>query len=680
MKRKSTLELLKDKSGAALITVLVIFLTLVVIVTSATMMAHANFMRAQKTANFSSAYYVAESGLNETIDEFKAYYETLSTPKSGLEIESEFKNLITMEDDSKRIEYGNVMNQEAWADTAFSYEGTDGDIMLFRLASNGHLGDTSRSAETFIRLRVATDPTESTDGTYYQPDAMLAINTSGISMPFNLSGSGNLTGPLITNNPIYFTNAINSKGPIVTNNVIELTANGMFTGIGNPQTMSSIITSSTIKITANWGLQKIPVLMIKPGGNINFVVNANNGLLIEYLFLPHGTSVESIFSGYFKNGNNLNYTIGKVIYYNPVNFDPYTNPVVDGVNVEHLFGKDPILFENTTSFDYRDYFKDDFILDNMDKVEMYIPKVVLPTRPIYGEIDPLLTTITPITVAGSSNNQYEIVDANLNYKTSNVWNKPSVFPINPGLLSSYTKFKYNSMYLEGGHGADNPTRIDIGDKNIEIVTKSLHIDRYIEIIGTGTLRIYVVGDGTNISSSNLNISPVMIQTRDTVEGAYTNDATKLQIVVYESGTNGNGLTVTPASGSSLGVYAAIFSQNLNLNVGGSARYYGTFVSAEGKSVSISGGSSGASQLIFAPKAKISLSGGTKLQGVIVGESFSLDGKNEIIFDTEFDKSLVETVLPEFITVDSGSGGETGGTPGSPGSVGEFTISPIREVD
>ncbi|NLC64218.1 MAG: hypothetical protein GX753_00940, partial [Erysipelothrix sp.] len=55
MKRKSTLELLKDKSGAALITVLVIFLTLVVIVTSATMMAHANFMRAQKTANFSSA-------------------------------------------------------------------------------------------------------------------------------------------------------------------------------------------------------------------------------------------------------------------------------------------------------------------------------------------------------------------------------------------------------------------------------------------------------------------------------------------------------------------------------------------------------------------------------------------------------------------------------------------------
>ena len=60
MKRKSTLELLKDKSGAALITVLVIFLTLVVIVTSATMMAHANFMRAQKTANFSSAYYVAD--------------------------------------------------------------------------------------------------------------------------------------------------------------------------------------------------------------------------------------------------------------------------------------------------------------------------------------------------------------------------------------------------------------------------------------------------------------------------------------------------------------------------------------------------------------------------------------------------------------------------------------------
>ncbi|NLC64646.1 MAG: hypothetical protein GX753_03135, partial [Erysipelothrix sp.] len=118
----------------------------------------------------------------------------------------------------------------------------------------------------------------------------------------------------------------------------------------------------------------------------------------------------------------------------------------------------------------------------------------------------------------------------------------------------------------------------------------------------------------------------------------------------------------------------------NLNVDGNARYYGTFVSAEGKSVSISGGSSGASQLIFAPKAKISLSGGTKLHGVIVGESFSLQGNNEIIFDTEFDKSLVETILPEFITVDGSSGGETGGTPGSPGSVGEFTISPIREVD
>ena len=65
MKRNSTYELLRDKTGAALLTVLTVFLVLVVLIVSATMVAQANFLRAKTSSDHASAYYIAESGINE---------------------------------------------------------------------------------------------------------------------------------------------------------------------------------------------------------------------------------------------------------------------------------------------------------------------------------------------------------------------------------------------------------------------------------------------------------------------------------------------------------------------------------------------------------------------------------------------------------------------------------------
>ncbi len=676
MKRGSISEILKKKDGVALVTVMVVFLTLVIVVVAATMMAHSNFLRTQKTTNLSSAYYVAESGLNETIDDFKAYYESLSTPKSGLEIESEFKNLITMEDDSKRIEYGNVMNQEAWADTAFSYEGTDGDIMLFRLASNGHLVDTSRSVETFIRLRVATDPTDGTEGTYYQPDAVLLLDQSATPSNLNIGDFPSIGGPIITNRPIYISNGAQTtmSGPIVTNK--NITFNKKITS-GNPKPV--FITSGNVLVTIS---QDVTIHAIVLKGNGTFInTQPSNSTKVNYLLVPYDMKDKE----YLIDTSNRT-TIDHIIFYDPNNFDPFEDVLQSNkgqIIQNHLiFGQDPELEGSSIVYDYRDYFKDDFVLDNVEDYESYVPKVKLPDRPIYEDVKPLVSTISPITITGSSNNQYTIVDANLNYKTSNVWNKPSVFPINPGLFSEHSDFKYNSMYLEGGHNSSDPTRIFIGDKDISIVTKSLHIDRYIEIIGTGSLRIYVVGNGDKITSSNLNIVPVSINTRDSLNGSYTNDPSKLQIVVYETtDSNGKGLTLTTTNWGSNPLYATFFTQNMNLEIGGS--FDSIFVSAEGTSVKVPDYGTHNFPLLFVPQADLTISGSAHVTGAVVAKNVSISGGAKIDFNSTLDKSFVDTILADFIFIEGtggDSGGSTPGTPGSPGSVGEFTISPIREVD
>ena len=56
MRKKS---ILGDKKGAALATVLVVFLTLVIVVFSATAVAQSNFFRAKDTSDRASAYYIA---------------------------------------------------------------------------------------------------------------------------------------------------------------------------------------------------------------------------------------------------------------------------------------------------------------------------------------------------------------------------------------------------------------------------------------------------------------------------------------------------------------------------------------------------------------------------------------------------------------------------------------------
>ena len=75
MIRKSIYDKINNQNGAALITVLVVFLTLVVIVTTATQAALGNFKRAKQSSETSSVLYVAEAGLNEYYEQLKVYFE-----------------------------------------------------------------------------------------------------------------------------------------------------------------------------------------------------------------------------------------------------------------------------------------------------------------------------------------------------------------------------------------------------------------------------------------------------------------------------------------------------------------------------------------------------------------------------------------------------------------------------
>lgn len=677
MKRKSTLELLKDKSGAALITVLVIFLTLVVIVTSATMMSHANFMRAQKTANFSSAYYVAEAGLNEAYEQFVTYFEE-NKDKSAYNqtFANGFLEYIGATEGKKTTDYDTlVMNEIAKSVVSIQHMEAPNGGDQFRLYSEGYLGVDSRTVELIITISLEGE------ATIYQPDSALFIDFENPDDKLEIGQSSSYTGPIVTNKPLVFHGwGVNLSGPFVTSNNITLeTTVNTINNSGKPNAV--FITSGNLIIdTPN----TIHAVVLKGTGKVIYNKEWSIGT-IEYLLVPKGaTSYKEVVS-------NATLNIKNIIFYSPlgidensniVGFDPYeailTNTSGTVLNNQTIFGPKPA--DTSLDIDYRKYFKPDFVLDNLydDKGEenAVLPQVVLPKKPIYDTYYPVGDLKKGTMGLVNNNNDFSVSFNYNNTKARYDLTELGAYTVGGSLYRSF-----NSMKIGGSSGSIETTKLYVGNQNIVFITKALEINNIIEIIGTGSLTIYVVGDGINpITSSQLKLNPVAVYTRDSddetkYEGKIENrtkDYSKLQLIVYETRvTKGKGLYYESGSWG-LEAYLSIYSDNLNLKVSGSGQFNGVFVSAQGTDVSLSGGTSTSSQLIFAPNAKISVSGGAKLSGVLVGKDYDISGGVSVSFSSEFEESFVNSILPNFIV--------PGGTTGSNNMIGSMQKGVIREVD
>lgn len=676
MTRKSIYDKINNKDGAALITVLVVFLTLVVIVTTATQAALANYKRAVSSSETDSVLYIAESGLNEAYEALKEFYKESDYDEFSSAFATGFINNYAMKDNKSLnglkviSDYGQIMNQDASSEMSFTLLSHSDSTSKFELKSKGYLGDETRT------VKMSLDISHESVSTNYQPDAIVAFdfvspNTiSDIYIKY-------FNGPFLTNKRLSFKNIhIEYTGPLVTNNKITLEGKTDFTS-------GAIITNNDF-IVAHNAKDDIDMLIFKPGGNIDFLITYQNSN-IKNILIPNSSKGKEFRHFKFKGAESqdvANYFLGsssntKIAYYNPENFDPYAYP--DGLGEIKssdwikVFGDKPNDI-NGIKYDYRDYFKSSFILDNMDNQELvdkYIPTVKMPDKPTFPVN---LPQITEEIVNGQV-----FIDKNSNmvYRQhwSWAWETPAFREIDWSHLDDR---KFNSIVLEGLDDPDTPLIINIGDENITIVTRKLELTNHIQVIGKGTLRIYVIGgDSSNpnkvITDQELKLNATSFTQRRSKDSSVVSEPHRIQLVVYETKQtySNQPLTFTvPNLGGDAPVSMSVFSENLNLEVFN--KFSGNFITAKGTSITFHNSSSTTQgQLIYAPNAKVNLKGGT-FTGVITSKEVVSDNAGVTYqFKSDFDKSFVQEVLPEIVI--PGSAGENS-------SVTDFKFGNMIEVN
>lgn len=189
--------------------------------------------------------------------------------------------------------------------------------------------------------------------------------------------------------------------------------------------------------------------------------------------------------------------------------------------------------------------------------------------------------------------------------------------------------------------------INVGNTNKVFVVDKLILEGNFNIIGNGTLTIYV--------KPNLNASA------NTLSFGYTSSIPvgnimqphKFIIYVYDQKNGGSNYRVT--IGGSAKYYMALMASNLNFTFNGSGSVTG-FVVTGGDSINITGGSSASVALYFAPNALVTMSGGGVVSGSIMAREFSANGGPHVYY-----KDIGYENIP-FAVLDPMTGGTGGGAP------------------
>ncbi|NLW14704.1 MAG: hypothetical protein GX038_00370 [Erysipelothrix sp.] len=661
MTKKSTYDNLRSKDGAALVTVIVVFLTLVIIVTSATMVAHGNFQRAKKSNDHSSSFYIAEAGLNKYYDHFLEYFEINKTAAYfDQDFADDFLRNFTLNVDEAIVDnYGLIMNESTKSEFTLEYLGKEDEKDVFRFVSKGFVGKTSRIVES----KVFVDKTSVSAN--YSPDSIINLDPNP-DTPMMWGQAIRLSGPIITNKRIESKGAIYT-GPLITSSDITFTAGSKWKDT-DPKASSKeavIITSAGVNIDNN-ASNEIKTIVLKADGYINATRSGNiNSLNVQYVLIPSGKAPDGFFrvagqaSNDFKNSLLSKGT--RIIEYDPVDFNPYETEDMDSSIVryiEDIFGKEPI-DENGMRYDYSDFFKSSFILDNLDSVDIddFLPTVVMPKQPDSSKMYPYGALTVP---------EYKLGDVNVITQENELKYASTHWSLyaDGGLVLDLTDpsiTKKGSRFFKSIEiGAPNEAlKIDIGSRNIVLVTEKLTWGSHLEVIGTGTLKIYVIGEldqGSQkriINKNNFKANVASVHLMEEKNGPKLNESHRVQLIVYE--TSGSDLLEfqTTNLGGTKSVGMSVFSDNLNLKSNGYLN--GSFISSKGEMVYLgNNGGTAESNLVFAPKAELHIAGGP-FKGIAVTESTTFGSNGSFIYNTEIDKSLVDEILSEILV--PGSGGE-----------------------
>lgn len=258
------------------------------------------------------------------------------------------------------------------------------------------------------------------------------------------------------------------------------------------------------------------------------------------------------------------------------------------------------------------------VLNVANGISVKVPQTLSESRdlkmPDFPTIFPNNSIYPDTKVSVSEWNSHKLVDSGkLNIDS---WILKNDYKVNTLVLDG--NYKFTDIYANG----DYELNIDIGDYNRSIVVGNLNLNNgHINIIGTGTLTIYVENKITFGSSSSINAKK---------NSGNQSDINHLNI--YYKGTN----PITLMGGQK--VYGSLFSKSANITFGAGSGFNGTIVTG-GTNVSISGGSKAVARILYAPNAHVYFDQGGSLTGSVIADSIEMVGGPVVTYASTDDIDL-----------------------------------------
>jgi len=342
-------------------------------------------------------------------------------------------------------------------------------------------------------------------------------------------------------------------------------------------------------------------ITISSTGNVGTVTRtltkkiAISGFLIDKAILTSGTlniNKTDVFNGPIQTLSNIDNTVlidklGKVSEVSiPTPVPPKTfEDVIDGCTA---VGPISDMTCQTGAYTYEVIY-DDSITS--------LPAVIVPTTPAISKTNDKLAVYK---ISGKSNmvSSTGAIVISSSTATASTYNLAA-------LNNSKTTFYSPSISITGTVAN---FAIDIGNKDIQIVTDKLNLKGSFKITGTGTLTIFVTNANFVYSCGN-----------KVVCGVKGNNKTEVadQFIVVITGTSGQTVNLSTNGGATY--MSLITNINLNLNMGGNGSFNGFFATS-GTSISL-GGTAGSNALVYAPNAIIDIGGNATITGSLIGKSF-----------------------------------------------------------
>ncbi|MGB7594337.1 MAG: hypothetical protein WBL80_02080 [Erysipelotrichaceae bacterium] len=228
-----------------------------------------------------------------------------------------------------------------------------------------------------------------------------------------------------------------------------------------------------------------------------------------------------------------------------------------------------------------------------------LPPVTIPTQPSVSKTTDLLL---PVQITGKS--KALVSSTGVLSISSNSVNAGYAYTLaasNDPKVNFYTP-KFEII------GTISNFAIDIGDKDIVIVTDELDLGGSFKIQGTGTLTVFVTSNNFHYTCGNSSICGVQGNVTPTVSD---------QFIVVITGTTGATLDLSNNTGN---FYMSLITNlNVNLSMQGNGTFNG-FLATSGSSISFKG-TAASNMLIYAPNATVNITGNSTVSGSIIAKSY-----------------------------------------------------------